>query len=187
MKILSAGELLHFTDNQQEFYLHKKEVKRIFILKTGTIKLETASSSRDLFIRHRDVEVPLTETVQQLADEIAAMLPTQTVLTDAIFRKLENLDDRLVLIMMVLANIGTLAESTDKRILFQQPYLVDESGKINTIYKGYSLFPGTSPQAFSWAISRTTINDEVGFVTEWAGGNRQFIFNWNQRGELLYS
>jgi hypothetical protein len=180
-EITSEGGFLRFRDNQHIFYVPKADIKRISFIRSDTVKLETSSPSRDLYLKLSDFAPGAANNQTALAAWLIELIGQQQYSTGV---QLEGISDILRDIQQLLTQSGDF--EILRRLIHQLPYRIDDRDP-NIIYKGYLQSPGQNEEASLWAISRTT--KEVDGITrvEWVDGKYDFTNQWSARIFYDYS
>ncbi len=69
-QIYNDGEHLRFTADGSVFFLHKKKIKKVNLVREDIIKISTENCEQTIYFRRQDVTNPVTVDAQHLVDII---------------------------------------------------------------------------------------------------------------------
>jgi hypothetical protein len=183
VEIVDTGASLKITTDGVIRYVVKNQIREISIVRDTIIKLDLGKGSLyDDYIDQSSVDVPQSKSVQDLSDQLNAMLQTDL----AGFATAKKQDDQMTQVaalQAVIADLQTKMGSMNDK-LFYEPLILDEQNP-NSQYKGYAL-PGSKTSDAVWAVLKVT-NKQGSLTYQWAGGTRAFASIWDNRSKLIYS
>jgi hypothetical protein len=183
VEIVDTGASLKITTDGAVRYVVKNQIREISIVRDTIIKLDIGKGALyDEFIDQAVVDVPQSKSVQDLSDQLNAMLQMDL----AGFATSKKQDDQIAQIAGLQASItdvqAKMGALNDK--VSGDPLIIDELNP-NTIYKGYAQ-PGTKTSDALWSILK--LNNKLGVLTyQWAGGTKAATNIWDNRTKLVYS
>lgn len=183
-EITNNGSSLKIVTDGSPRYILKNQIKEVEVVRDTIIKIDIGQGALyNVFIDQATVTNPVSKTVDDLRDQIMAMLQCSVatgLATEA------NQTEEINQIKTLQASVSGLTEkvaSLDNK-LFYEPVLIDE-GNGNGVYEGYAA-PGLKTSEPVWAILKIT-NTKGVLSYQWAGGNKNFDKVWDNRKTLIYS
>ena len=182
-EILNSGASLKISTDGSPRMVLKSQIKDVNVLRDTIIKIDIgAGTLNNIFIDQADVTNPASSTVDDLRDQILAMLQGNAA---GLATELKQ-DAEIGSLMGLQTQINDLQSkvgSVDSKLFFE-PILVDENNP-NFIYKGFAV-PGSKTIDPVWAIQK--ISSKKGVLNyQWAGGNKSFDKVWDDRSRLIFS
>lgn len=164
MDIINNGVSLKIVKGLTTDYIFKSTIRKIKVVKTDYVRVDTGEGINNLLIKYSDVVTPATANVQALRDAIEAMCQSADIGTT---------------LNAIKAGIDSLNAKT-----MDEPLIVDETSP-NTIYRGFAAI-GSATNASMWAIEKITSSGDI-TTRKWAGGSKAFTAKWDDRETLSYS
>jgi hypothetical protein len=183
VEIVDTGVSLKITTDGAVRYVVKSQIREVGVIRDTIIKIDLGRGSLyDEYIDQSVVDVPLSQGVQDLCDQLNAMLQSNL----AGFATSKKQDDQMTQITALQASVADLQSKmgsvNDK--LFYEPLVVDELNP-RTLYKGYAL-PGSKTSDAVWAVMKVTNLKET-ITHQWAAGSKALANIWDNRTKLIYS
>ena len=179
----NGSSLKILTDGSPRFIL-KNQIKEVEVVRDTIIKIDIGQGTLyNVFIDQLDVTNPVSKDVDDLRDQIMAMLQGSAT-TGLATQELQTVGiAQIKTLQESVSGLNDKVNSLDNK-LFYQPALVDESNA-NVLYEGYAT-PGLKTSDPVWAILKIT-NAKGVLSYQWAGGNKNFTSVWDNRKTLIYS
>lgn len=174
IQITSTSSHIVITNGSNVRNINKQVIREISILRGTTIKIDIGGGAlRNIFLPIADITAPEHLDAPALLVALNNMLiPLEIELE----HDLTAMSETLRSMTEQIANILPAS--------MQEPSIVDESRE-NVIYTGFAE-PNADPSAPSWAIMRSTIQDDI-IINDWAGGVQTMTSIWDNRASLSYS
>lgn len=183
-EILNNGASLKITSDGSQRFILKNQIREVEIVRDTIIKIDIGQGALyNVFIDQLDVSVPASSNVDDLRDQIMAMLQTNVVAGLAT-QELQTMEiDQIKTLQESVTGLKDKVSSLDNK-LFYEPAIIDQSNA-NAVYEGFSA-PGVKTSESMWAILKVT-NIKGVLSYQWAGGNKNFDKVWDNRRVLVYS
>lgn len=182
-EITNNGSSLKILKDGTPRFILKNQIKGLEIVRDTIIKIDIGQGAlHDVFIDQAEVTTPASPTVNDLLDQLMAMLQTVVAATVAETNQAEEITQIKNLQASVIGLTDKVASIDNK--LFYKPVVIDESNP-NVVYEGYAA-PGAANTNPVWAIQRIT--NARGIMThQWSGGTKTLDKIWDNRKTLMYS
>lgn len=183
-EILNNGASLKITSDGSPRFILKNQIREVEIVRDTIIKIDIGQGALyNVFIDQVEVTVPVSANVDDLRDQIMAMLQT-SVTAGLATQELQNAEiNQIKNLQESVTGLKDKITSLDNK-LFYEPAIIDQSNA-NVVYEGFAA-PGLKTSEPVWAILKVT-NAKGVLSYKWSGGNKNFDKIWDNRKTLLYS
>lgn len=183
-EILNNGASLKITSDGSPRFVLKNQIREVAIVRDTIIKIDIGQGALyNVFIDQADVTVPTSASVDDLRDQIMAMLQT-SVAAGLATQELQTQEiNQIKTLQESVTGLKDKVTSLDNKLFFD-PAIIDQSNA-NVVYEGFSN-PGVKTSEPLWAILKVT-NAKGVLSYQWAGGNKNFDKVWDNRKALVYS
>ena len=182
-EIINNGTSLNIVTDGTPNFIMKSQIRDVNVLRDNIIKIDIGQGAlNNVFVDQATVDVPASTDVNNLRDQIIAMLQNNSV-GQATELKQDMEIDKITVLQTQITDLQTKVGSVDSKLFFQ-PTLVDENNP-NLVYQGFAI-PGSKTSDPVWAIQRITSKKGV-LSYQWAGGNKSFDKIWDNRAALIFS
>ncbi len=182
-EIINNGTSLNIVTDGSPNFIIKSQIRDVNVLRDTIIKIDIGQGAlNNVFIDQATVDVPVSKDVNDLRDQIIAMLQGNAA---GLATELKQ-DSEIATIHDLQTQVKDLQGkmgSVDSKLFFE-PTIVDENNP-NFIYKGFAI-PGSKTSDPVWAIEKITSKKGV-LSYQWAGGTKNFDKVWDNRTALVYS
>lgn len=183
-QIENNGASLKITSDGNPRFVMKSQIIEVEVLRDTIIKIDIGKGALfNYFADQTDVTLPVSADVNDLRDQIVAMLQSPASVGLATELKQTEQTAELLNVKNVVTEMKDKVSNLNDKLFFE-PRITDETNP-NAVYKGYAL-AGATIDAPVWAIQLTTNNKGV-LTTLWAGGTKDFTQIWNNRKTLVYN
>lgn len=179
----NGSSLKIVTDGSPRFIL-KNQIREVEVVRDTIIKIDIGQGALyNVFIDQTTVDAPVSKDVNDLRDQIIAMLQT-TSAAGLATQDLQTAEiNQISALQQSVSGLNDKVTSLDNK-LFYQPALIDESNA-NYVFEGFAT-PGQKTSDPVWAILK--VSNVKGVLSyQWAGGNKNFDKVWDNRKVLVYS
>lgn len=183
-EILNNGASLKITSDGSPRFILKNQIREVEIVRDTIIKIDIGQGALyNVFIDQADVTAPASSNVDDLRDQIMAMLQTNGVAGLAT-QELQTVEiNQIKTLQASVSGLNDKVTSLDNK-LFYEPAIIDQSNA-NIVYEGFSA-PGLKTSEPVWAILKIT-NTKGVLSYKWSGGNKNFDKIWENRKTLEYN
>lgn len=182
-EIVNNGASLKITADGAPRFIMKAQIREVEIVHDSIIKIDIGQGAlNNVFLDQATVDVPTSTSVDDLRDQIMAMLQSSVAGLATEQHQIEQIGQVNNLSQMV-KDVQSKIGSVDSKLL-PEPLLIDESNP-NVVYKGYAA-PGVKTSDAVWAIEKITFKKGV-LSNQWAAGNKNFDKVWDGRVALIFS
>ena len=182
-EINNNGNSLKIVTDQVPLLVLKSEIKDVNVLRDTILKIDIGQGAlNNIFVDQLDVTLPVSTSVDDLRDQVLAMLQTSTTGLATEQKQIDEIN-KINDLKTQVQDLQTKVGSVDNKLFFQ-PNITDQNNP-NFIYKGYAL-PGSKTSDAVWAIEK--VSSKKGIVaSQWAAGNKSFDKIWDNRSKLIFS
>jgi hypothetical protein len=183
-EITNNGSSLKILLDGSPRFILKNQIKEVEVVRDTIIKIDIGQGALyNVFIDQADVTNPASTSVDDLRDQIIAMLQT-SVAAGLATQELQTAEiNQIKALQTSVSGLNDKVTSLDNK-LFYQPALIDESNA-NYVFEGYAT-PGQKTSDPVWAILKVA-NIKGVLSYQWASGNKNFDKIWDNRKTLIYS
>lgn len=182
-EIVNNGASLKITTDGAPRDIMKSQIREVSVVRDTIIKIDIGQGAlNNVFIDQTTVDAPASKDVNDLRDQILAMLQGNAAGLATEQHQLEE----IALVNKLTGQVNDLQGkigSVDSKLFFE-PALVDENNP-NYVYKGYAM-PGSKTSDPVWAIEKISLKKGL-LSNQWAAGNKNFDKVWDNRATLIFS
>jgi hypothetical protein len=183
-EIINNGASLKIKIDGDPRDIIKSQIREVTVVRDTIIKIDIGLGALyNVFVDQATVTVPVSTDVNDLKDQILAMLQTAT--QSGLATEQKQIDElaKITTLQGQVQDLQTKLASVDNKLFFR-PCITDENNP-NMVYKGYAL-PGSLVTDAVWAIEKISYTKGV-LKSQWAAGNKNLDKIWNNRATLIYS
>jgi hypothetical protein len=182
-EIINNGASLNILTDGIPNFIMKSQIRDVNVLRDTIIKIDIGQGAlNNVFIDQVSVTAPVNTDVNNLRDQIIAMLQTNNAGL-ATELKQDSEITKITDLATQITDLQTKVGSVDSKLFFE-PTIVDENNP-NFIYKGFAI-AGSKTSDPVWAIEK--ISSKKGVLSyQWAGGTKNFDKVWDNRAALIFS
>jgi hypothetical protein len=183
-EILNNGASLKITSDGSPRDIMKSQIREVSVVRDTIIKIDIGQGTlNNVFVDQATVDVPVSKDVNDLRDQILAMMQNTGTAGLATEVKQDNEIATIKDLQTQVKDLQTKLGSVDSKLFFE-PLLVDENNP-NFIYKGYAV-TGSKTSDPVWAIERISAKKGV-LSYQWAAGTKNFDKVWDNRAALIFN
>jgi hypothetical protein len=165
-------------------YILKNQIREVEVVRDTIIKIDIGQGALyNVFIDQADVDSPVSTSVDDLREQIMAMLQSTSTVGAATEANQLTEISQIRTLQASISGLNDKIVSLDNK-MFYDPALVDESNA-NVVYEGYAT-PGAKTTDAVWAVLK--VSNKKGVLSyQWANGNKGFTNIWDNRKTLAFS